>query len=234
MINNYKKYLIVVAHPDDEVLGCGGTIKKLSRSNKNIKVIFIAEGTSCRYKKNQIKYKKEISKSIKSRKKYALSALKDLGVKNSEFYDLECGKLNSIPITKISNIIEEEIKIFRPEIIITHSDNDVNMDHKAVYQGCLQSTRPTNKLNIIGGLLSFEILSSTEWKYSKIFEPNLFVNIDKEIKFKMKAIKRYKSEIRKFPHPRSIEAIDALAKYRGTQSHNKYAEAFKIVRIFSK
>ena len=108
------------------------------------------------------------------------------------------------------------------------------MDHKAVYQGCLQSTRPTNKLNIIRGLLSFEILSSTEWKYSKIFEPNLFVNIDKELKFKMKAIKRYKSEIRKFPHPRSIEAIDALAKYRGTQSHNKYAEAFKIVRIFSK
>ena len=110
MINSYKKYLIVVAHPDDEVLGCGGTIKKLSRSNKNIKVIFIAEGTSCRYKKNQIKYIKKISKSIKSRKKYALSALKDLGVKNSEFYDLECGK-QFIPITKISNIIEEEIKI---------------------------------------------------------------------------------------------------------------------------
>ena len=116
--------------------------------------------------------------------------------------------------------------------MITHSDNDVNLDHRTVYQASLQSTRPTNK-NKIKCLLAFEILSSTEWKFKKIFEPNYFYCIDKTIKKKIKALKRYKSEIKKFPHPRSEEGVKTLAKYRGIQSHNKFSEAFKIIRLFS-
>lgn len=232
MLKKFKNFLIVVAHPDDEVLGCGGTLKKLSKLKKNVKVITIAEGSSCRYK-NLVKYKQEINKSIALRKKWGIQALKDLGIKNYCFYNLSCGKLNSYPITDISRIVEEEISKFKPEIIITHSDYDVNLDHRTVYQSCLQATRPTKSSSKILGLLSFEILSSTEWKYSKIFEPNYFVNIDKEINFKVKALKRYKSEIQSFPHPRSVIGINSLAKYRGMQSCNKYAEAFKIVRLYS-
>lgn len=232
MIGKFKKYLIVAAHPDDDVLGCGGTLKKLSKLKKNVRVIFIAEGSSCRFT-NYEKYKKKISKTINQREDYAKKALLDLGLKSSSFYNLMCGKLNKYPITEIAKIIENEILKFKPEVLITHSNYDVNLDHRTVYQACLQSTRPIKK-NRIKALLSFEVLSSTEWKYNKTFEPNLFINIDKEIKYKIKAMQRYKSEMNNFPHPRSIIGINTLAKYRGIQSQNKFAEAFKIIRLFSK
>lgn len=231
MLEKYKKFLIVVAHPDDETLGCGGTINKLSKLGKKIKVVFIAEGSSCRFKNHQ-KNKNKILKVINQRTKMGIKALKKLGVKNYTFCNLECGKLNSLPITKISNLIEKEIDGFKPEILITHSDFDVNMDHRTIFQGCLQSSRPNKKKNKIKGLLSFEILSSTEWKYSKIFEPNLFINVEKEINTKINALKIYNSEIKKFPHSRSVEGLKSLARYRGIQSFNKYAEAFKIIRLF--
>ena len=231
MIDKFKKILIVVAHPDDDILGCGGTLRKLSRLKKNIRVIFIAEGSSCRFK-NYKKFKKKINETINQREKYAKKALLDLGLNNSCFYNLVCGKLNKYPIIEIAKIIEDEITKFKPEVLITHSNYDVNLDHRTVYQACLQSTRPTNQ-NKIKALLSFEVLSSTEWKYNKIFEPNLFINIEKEIKFKIKAMKRYKTEMNNFPHPRSVTGINTLAKYRGIQSQNKFAEAFKIIRLFS-
>ena len=232
MLNNFKKFLIVAAHPDDEVLGCGATLKKLSKLKKKVRVITLAEGSSCRYK-NLKKYKSEIDKSILLRKKWSIKALKDLGISNYQFYNLKCGKLNSYPITDLSSIVEKEISIYKPEIIITHSNYDVNLDHRSVYQACLQSTRPTKSSNKILGLLSFEILSSTEWKYNKTFEPNYFVNVEKEIGCKIKALKRYKSEVKTFPHPRSVVGVNSLARYRGMQSYNKYAEAFKIVRLYS-
>jgi len=229
--NKFKKFLIVVAHPDDDILGCGGTLKKLTKLKKNVKVVFLAEGSSCRFKDLK-KNKKHIDNLIKQREKYGKLALLDLGVKNVTFYNLTCGKLSQYPITKIAQIVENEVANFKPEVIITHSNFDVNVDHTTVYQACLQSTRPSSEQRV-KALISFEILSSTDWKYSQIFEPNLFINIEKEIKYKIKALKRYKSEIRKYPHPRSPEGIKGLASYRGIQSHNKFAEAFKIIRLFS-
>tara|TARA_B100000700_G_scaffold166932_1_gene184469 strand:+ start:1424 stop:2125 length:702 start_codon:yes stop_codon:yes gene_type:complete len=232
MIKNFKRFLFVVAHPDDETLGCGGILKKLSKLKKNVRVISIAEGSSCRYK-NINKFKKEINNSINQRKKWGKKALSDLGIKNFHFYDLTCGKLSSYPITSVAKLVEEEISQFKPQVIFTHSNNDVNMDHRIVFQACLQATRPTKSKDKILGLISFEILSSTEWKYIKIFEPNYFINIEKEIKFKIKAMKRYRTEIKSFPYPRSSEGISSLAKYRGMQSHHKFAEAFKIIRFYS-
>lgn len=231
LFNKFNKFLVVVAHPDDDILGCGGTIKKLTKLKKKVKVIFLAEGSSCRYK-DSIKYNKQVNTIIQERERWAKKALKDLGVKEAHFYNLRCGKLHKYPITEIAGIVEKEIKNFKPDMIISHSNFDVNIDHKTVYQACLQSTRPTSKAKI-KALISFEILSSTEWRYNQIFEPNLFINIEKEIKFKIRALKRYKSEIRNYPHPRSTEGIKALGSYRGIQSHNKFAEAFKIIRLFS-
>ena len=231
MFDKFKKFLIVAAHPDDDILGCGGTLKKLTKLKKNVRVIFVAEGSSCRFK-NYKKFKKKINEAINQREKYAKKALLDLGLNNSCFYNLVCGKLNQYPIIQVAKIVEDEITKFKPEVVITHSDYDVNLDHRTVYQACLQSTRPTNR-NKIKALVSFEILSSTEWKYNGIFEPNLFINIEKEIKYKIKAMKRYKTEMSNFPHPRSVTGINTLAKYRGIQSQNKFAEAFKIIRLFS-
>ena len=225
MIENFKNFLFVVSHPDDEVLGCGGIIKKLSKKNKNIKVIFLAEGSSCRY--NQENYDlKKIKKEIEYRKSCAKKALKDLGVKKYSFYDLKCGNLHLYSILDLGKIIENEITKFKADVIFTHSNIDVHVDHRTVYQACLQASRPVPKMRKIKALISFETQSSTECNYSEPFIPNLFINIDKEINSKIKAIKRYKSEIIKFPHPRSKTGIESLAKFRGSQSSNKYAEAF--------
>lgn len=233
MNNNFNKTLIVAAHPDDEVLGCGGLIKKLSKMNKKIKVVFLAEGSSCRYTGKELNNTK-VKKEIKHREICAKKALKILGVRNIAFYNLQCGKLQNYPIIDLGKIIEVEIKSFKPTAIFTHSNSDVHCDHKTTFQACLQATRPVNKLTKVNYFFSFEILSSSEWKFEKCFEPNFFIDISQEINFKIKAIKKYDSELRKFPHPRSEEGIKTLAKYRGMQANFNFAESFKLIRGFEK
>ena len=233
MFSNFERTLIVAAHPDDEILGCGGLIKKLTKKNKKIKVIFLAEGSSCRFKIEDL-HKSFVQKEIKHREVSARKALKVLGVKNFSFYNLNCGRLHNYPITDLAKIVENEIKDFKPTAIFTHSNDDVHLDHRTVFQTCLQATRPVNSQNLVKEFYSFEILSSTEWKYNQIFEPNIFFNIDIEIKAKLSALKKYKSELRPFPHPRSVEGVKSLSKYRGMQSGFKFAEAFKLIRSYKK
>ena len=233
MIENFEKVLVVAAHPDDEVLGCGGLIKKLTKSNKQVKVIFLAEGSSCRFPEKDIQ-KDEVKKEIQHRENCAKKALKIINVNSSSFYNLKCGRLNTYPIIDLGKIVEDEIHKFKPSVIITHSNFDVHHDHLSTFQACLQATRPSGKDIKVDYLFSFEILSSTEWRYNNCFEPNVFVNIEEEIKYKIMAIKEYDSELRKFPHPRSEDGINSLAKYRGMQSGFKFAESFKLVRCFKK
>ena len=147
---------------------------------------------------------------------------------------VKCGKLNTYPIIDLGKIVEKEIKIFKPTTIITHSSSDVHRDHTTTFQACLQATRPVNKAEKVNFFYTFEILSSTEWNFGNSFQPNIFVDISNEIKFKIKAIKKYDSELRKFPHPRSQEGINTLSKYRGMQANYKHAEAFKLIRGFDK
>ena len=233
MNSNLERTLIVAAHPDDEILGCGGLIKKLTKKNKKVKVIFLAEGSSCRFKIEDL-YKSFVQKEITHREGSARKALKVLGVKNFNFYNLKCGRLHSYPISDVAKIVEKEISSFKPTAIFTHSDKDVHVDHRTVFQACLQATRPAVSQKIVKELYSFEILSSTEWKYDQIFEPNLFFDINMEIKAKIKALKEYKSELRPFPHPRSVEGVKILSKFRGMQSGFKFAEAFKLIRSYVK
>ena len=233
MIENFKKILVVAAHPDDEVLGCGGLIKKLTKNNKQVKVIFLAEGSSCRFLESDIQ-KDKVKNEIQHRENCAKKALKILNVKESHFYNLKCGRLNTYPIIDLGKIVENEIISFKPSAIITHSNFDVHHDHLSTFQACLQATRPSNDEIKVDYLFSFEILSSTEWRYNNCFEPNVFVNIDNEIKYKIMAIKEYDSELRKFPHPRSEDGINTLAKYRGMQSGFNFAESFKLIRYFGK
>ena len=132
MLDKYKNFLVVAAHPDDDVLGCGGTIASLIKQKKKVKVVFVAEGTSCRFKNKKI-FKKKIDNEIEVRNNCGKKALSDLGIKKFKFHNLKCGKLNSYPITEIAKIIENEISEFKPDVVITHSDNDVNLDHRTVY-----------------------------------------------------------------------------------------------------
>jgi len=226
--NIKEKVLIIVAHPDDEGLGCGGYLSKFI-SNKKFRVIFIGEGTTCRFKKND--YSKNVTEEIKSRENCAINSLETLGVKDYHFYDLPCGRFDSIDILDINKLIENEISIFKPNKIITHNSDDCNNDHRIVSRSVSMATRPSPNNKFLKTIMSFEILSSTEWNFEKNFQPNYFVEINKvNLQKKIKSVYCYKSEIQKGNMPRNADGITTLAKYRGKMINKKFAEAFHIIR----
>ena len=229
-----KKILIIAAHPDDEVLGCGGLIKKKIKNNNKVRIVFLAEGVTARYSLNEINNKKVLKKS-NERNNNALIALKTLGVKKNEIFlrDIPCCRLDNLNQLEIIKIIEHHIKQFRPNEIYTHWHGDVNIDHRIAYQATIAATRPIYNFNI-DLVASFEVLSSTEWNFKESFNPNYFEDISDFINFKIKAIKLYKDELKKFPHSRSTKSIISLSNFRGVQSGFKNAEAFKIIRMTKK
>ena len=226
-----KKILIVVAHPDDETLGCGGLISSLSKKGFKFKTLVLGEGTSCRYQKNS--KGPEIKKKIMEREKSCKKALKILGAKEVVFKNLPCGRFDSVSIIDIAKIVEKEILIFNPDTIVTHSNTDVNNDHRLVFQAVLQATRPKIK-NDVKTVLSFEVISSTERNFVNTFSPNYFINLKKkDLENKKKALKCFNTEYGKFPFPRSLKALEVLANFRGIQSGCEYAEAFKVIRMIN-
>ena len=145
-----KKVLIIAAHPDDEVLGCGGTINKLSKKKFNIKSVFFADGESSRNVNNKLNLK------ISKRKNDAIKASKILGYKKLKFYDFPDNKLYSVDFLKIIQVIEKEISIFKPEIIFTHFENDLNLDHSILSRATTTACRPA-KFRFIKKLLYFHL-----------------------------------------------------------------------------
>ena len=132
-----KKLLVVAAHPDDDILGCGGTLSKFKK-NYLVKILFIAEGTSCRFQ-NLKANKKQIQKEVDAREKQAKKALRSLGIKLYKFTNFPCGRLDTIPIIEINKIIENEINTFEPNIIFTHSENDCNNDHRIIFRSTMMA-----------------------------------------------------------------------------------------------
>jgi len=211
------KILVISVHPDDEVLGMGGTIKKLSRKNE-INLCVISEGATAQYKNK---------KMIKVRKDACLRCGKKLGIKNFYFLNYPDMMLDSIPQLKINREIEKIIKKFKPEIVYTTPPNDLNKDHQKVFESTLVATRPTG--NSVKRLLCYEIPGVTKYP----FKPTTYENIFNEIDDKIDAFKAYKTEVEDFPHPRSIEAIENLSIMRGIESGLKRAEAFMLIRDIS-
>lgn len=226
-----EKVLIIVAHPDDEVLGCGGYISKYKNS-KDFKVIFIGEGTSCRY--DNYNLNDEIRNKILKRQKQSIKSLKFLGIKKFQYYNLPCGRFDSVDIIDINKIIEKEISKFKPNIILTHSINDCNNDHRIINRSVMMSTRPSNSNMFLSEIKTFEILSSTEWNFECLFNPNFFeILSQKNINEKIKAFYYYESEIQNKDMPRTKDGITTLAKSRGKIVNSKFAEAYKLIRKLS-
>jgi LmbE family N-acetylglucosaminyl deacetylase len=220
-----NKALIVAAHPDDDILGCGGILSRF-RNKVEFKVIFIAEGTSCRFVEPHCD---ESKSETEIRNSYGKQALEFLGVTDYEFKNLPCGRLDQTPLIEINKIIEKAIREFEPDTVFTHANCDSNQDHVKVYNATLISTRPG--CNSVKNVYSYEVLSSSEWGFHKAFTPNAFFALEeKNVREKYDALDMYKSEIRPFPFPRSEKGIFTLAAQRGMQSGNEYAEAFRIVR----
>ena len=236
------KILVIVAHPDDEVLGMGGTIKKLSKKGHTVKIVFMATGITARRStnfQNSSNYiieptdQKILDKQIKTLHNHATKAAKILGATKIEFINYPDNEMDKISNLELTKSIEKIIEKFKPEVIYTHTSFDVNVDHIACYNAVLTATRP-KKNTVVKKVLSFEVPSSTEWNFTSVFTPNTFVDITGEIKNKIKALEAYKDEIQNFPHPRSTKALQAIGTRWGSVSGFIMAEAFSLVRSLEK
>ena len=220
-----KKVLILSPHADDEILGCGGFISKHSKRNYEINVLVLT---------NAQKGAPELysNKFIQNLRKEAKVANNYIGTKKLFFENLPALNLNNYPIYKISRVINNYISRINPEIVMIPSQNDIHEDHKLIFKAAKVAMRPDIKTNL-KKILSYEVLSETEWNENEIsFNPNYFVELNKsDINNKVKAFLKYKSQVKKFPHPRSKEGILNLSKLRGSQVLMKYAEAFKVEKI---
>lgn len=220
-----ERILVIAAHPDDEVLGVGGTISKLSNQGHEIYTHIITDGSSTQYKGDLEKQEKK--------KREAEAANKILGIKKVFFGELPDMKLDTIPHIKINQEIEKIINKINPEVVFTHHYGDVNKDHKLIFESTLVACRPTPNKNV-KKLYTYETLSSTEWGNSNsndIFIPNMYVQLEeKNIEQKCSAMQEYKTELRDYPHPRSVEAILNNSKQRGNEIGYYYAESFRLIR----
>ncbi len=222
-----KKILIVVAHPDDEVLGCFGTVVKLINQGYEAYTLILGEGKTSRDEQRAVENKK---KEIELLSSEIYKANNVIGIKKvfiETFPDNRFDDVNLLDIVKVISKVKEEIQ---PDIIFTHFENDLNIDHRITYQAVLTATRPM-KEECVKEIYSFEILFSTEWNYPLSFSPDTFFNISDTLKFKLKAMKKYSSEICNYPHPRSLKGIKLNAKYQGMRVGLEYVESFKSVRV---
>lgn len=227
-----KNILIIAAHPDDEVLGCGGTIARLAIEGNHIFTLILGEGITARdEKRDRIKRGKELKELQKQIKK----ANKILGTKKIYTFDLPDNQFDTIPLLTVIKKIEIVKNEIKPDVIYTHYPGDLNIDHQITFKAVMTAFRPI-KGERVKEIYSFEIPSSTEWNVSldmPCFAPNYFVDISNTLNLKINALKEYKSEIRSFPHPRSTKAIKVIANRWGIQVGIEAAEAFIIARIIN-
>ena len=185
-----NRILVIASHPDDEILGCEGTIARFRMKGADIGIVLMGEGRG--------------------------------SLLDNEF--------DSVSLLEHIKKIEKNIETFKPNIIFTHFRNDLNIDHRITYQAVITATRPMKDCPV-NEIYSFEIPSSTEWNYPTSFSPNVFFDITDTIHLKLKAMEKYETELREWPHPRSLTGIRALAEYRGMSVGMQCAEAFEAVRI---
>ena len=218
-----KKILVVAAHPDDEVLGCGGTLLKHAKNNDEILLLFASDGESSRIKSK---------KKILYRKKQAIKVAKIIKANKPIFLNFPDNQLDKINILKIAKKFEEVVEKFRPDIVYTHHYNDLNVDHRLTFEATMIACRPLIESSVTE-IYCFEILSSTDWRgiNNLNFRPNVYVDIKNYIKKKIDLMNVYEKEIKASPHPRSIESITAKAISRGSEANLFYAESFELIRF---
>jgi len=214
--------LIIAPHPDDEVLGCGGVIRKLTNKGMTVIVLIMTRGKKEKYS----------DEKILTVRNEALKAHKILGVTETRFLDFPAPELDMVPLAEISDAIYRIIKDYEVDTVFIPHRGDIHHDHKVVFNAAMVASRPVGRSNI-RRIYSYETLSETEWSIpsgDEYFIPNTFVDITEVMPFKLEAMKCYKSQLREFPNPRSLEAIKALSRYRGSTVGFKHAESLITLR----
>lgn len=221
--------LVVVPHPDDEILGCGGAIARHVAQGDSVSILILAEGITSRAKSR--KAGRDLGK-LKALRGAALRASSILGVSDTVFHDFPDNRMDSLPLLDVVKVVEHHVVRTAPSIVYTTFGGDVNIDHRICYEAVVTACRPQPGHSVTS-LLVFETLSSTEWQPPIVgtqFTPNFFINISSIIGVKLRALEAYESELRDWPHPRSLKATEVLAKYRGSSVGLDAAEAFMLAR----
>jgi LmbE family N-acetylglucosaminyl deacetylase len=225
-----KIALILAAHPDDEVLGCGGTIAKLANQGATIHVAFLADGVFSRQGDKAAQQTELIDRREAAQKACAI-----LGAKSVSFGEFPDNRMDTIALLDIVKVVEELIAEHRPDTVFTHHAGDLNIDHRRVHEAAVTACRP-QRGNTVKTLLCFEVSSSTEWQTpgsAPGFTPNWFVNISETLDHKLAALDAYATELCQWPHPRSRQGVEHLARWRGSTVGVAAAEAFILGRHLS-
>lgn len=217
-----KTVVIVAAHPDDEVLGCAGAIALHHQCGDKVHVIFMADGENSRI---------EATPQHQARQSAAHAALAVLGAASITFLDFPDNKMDSVPLLDIVQALEQALKLLKPDTVYTHFGYDLNIDHRLTYQAVLTACRPHPEQSV-QAIYCFEVPSSTEWSAGTdpAFRPNLFIDISSVISQITAALTCYEAELRPWPHSRSLQAITAKQRYRGSCVGLAAAEAFMVER----
>ena len=223
------RLLVVAAHPDDEVLGCGGTLAKAVEAGAAVEVLFLGEGISARFPVGDYS-SPEFSEQTMRRQSGAARALAVLGIERVRFGNRLCCQFDTLPLLSIVKEIEESIEEFRPTMLLTHNPSEVNIDHRTAFEAVEVACRPT-RASTPPEIYAFEIVCSGSWTFDSSFKPNVFVDIEPYWDRKLAAWKCYEGEDRAFPFPRSIEGLKTLAQYRGLSCGLAKAEAFRLLRL---
>lgn len=216
--------LVVVAHADDEALGCGGSLAKHVAAGDEVHAIFVADGVTSRSGAGQEEMVRRQQATEKARQIFGISTM--------AFLDLPDNRLDSLSLLDIVQPLEALIAKLLPEIIYTHHYGDLNVDHRLVHQAVMTACRPLPG-STVREILTFEVMSSTEWSSPGLapFLPNLFVDISAQLEIKMQGLEAYALEMRVPPHSRSTEHVRNLAKHRGYCMGVDAAEAFMVMRV---
>ena len=225
MLSNEKersRVLVIAPHPDDEVLGCGGTIAKHVQGGDEVYLCIVTKA-----------YPPEWSETeIKERREEVLRVNGILGIKKTYFLDLPTVKLDTVPRKELNDAISQVVNEVQPEVVYIPHRGDVNQDHRLVFEAAIVATRPKHGPRI-KRILAYETLSETEWAApfaGDAFVPNVYVDISDTLETKLKAMAAYQTELKEYPHPRSLEAISTQAKFRGSAVGVPAAEAFMLIR----
>ncbi|WP_066759164.1 PIG-L deacetylase family protein [Crocinitomix algicola] len=226
-----KKILVVVAHPDDELLGLGGTLHRLKRENEaTIKVVILGEGITSRSNTRDAEL---WNKELHVHNNNILEAKRKIGYDDLSVYQFPDNRFDSVDLLDIIKVIEKEKNDFQPDIIFTHHGGDLNIDHQRTFDAVITASRPMES-ETTNTIITFETPSGTEWRASSHpmhFIPNLYVKIEEEdLAAKISGMECYQFEKRTYPHPRSPEALRIQAQRSGIIIGEMYAEAFVIVR----
>lgn len=221
--------LVIAAHPDDEVLGCGGTIARYAAEKHDVHVAILGEGISSRHERRE----EAPSADLRQLQADAKAAAKALGARSVSFGGLPDNRFDEVGLLAIIKPVEAWVGKFRPDAIYTHHPGDLNIDHGITFRAVLTATRPGASTVVVPDIYAFEVPSSTEWAFQRIeppFRPSVFVDISAGLDRKIAAMQCYESERREAPHPRSPEMLRASAARWGSTAGMPAAEPFELIR----